>query len=44
MFVKETKLIGEKGKSAADEVDENMEVDLEAEPDEAELVSANILD
>jgi len=44
VFVKETKLIGEKGKNAAEEVDENLEVDLEAEPDEAELVSGNIFD
>lgn len=28
VFVKETKLIGEKGKNAAEEVDENLEVDL----------------
>jgi len=39
VFVQETKLIGEKGKQAAEDIDESLEVDLEAEPEDAELVS-----
>lgn len=39
MFVKETRLIGEKGKNAIDELDVSIEVDLDAEPEDADLVS-----
>jgi hypothetical protein len=39
VFVQETKLIGEKGKHAAEEIDETIEVDFDAEPEDAELVS-----
>ncbi len=42
VFVQETRLIGEKGKQAAEEIDETLEVDLDAEPEEAELVSVKI--
>ena len=46
VFVQETKLIGEKGKQAAEEIDETLEVevDLDAEPEDAELVSVKIED
>jgi hypothetical protein len=42
VFVQETRLIGEKGKQAAEEIDETLEVDLDAEPEDAELVSVKI--
>jgi hypothetical protein len=42
VFVQETRLIGEKGKQAAEEIDETLEVDLDAEPEDAELVSFKI--
>ena len=41
VFVKETKLIGEKGKHAADESVE-IEGETNIEPDDAELVSGNL--
>lgn len=42
MFVNETRLIGQKGKNAAECIDEQMDVDVNAEPDDADLVSRQL--
>ena len=43
MFVQETKLLGQKGKNVIDDLDTSIEVDLDAEPEDADLVSESLV-